>query len=275
MQLAGELSKISLSSLIQLLRNGELTGKICLTQGANTAFLYVDNGRLKHVETDAQEGTEALLDLFLWVSGSFSFLEAPVDAIATSIPPDEPIEKLIKEGVAYLEQKKYLDHLRVTPRTILAARVNSGKKSSDPILPYLDGKTTLREICDRLKLERRAYIASVHHLLSNELAAVVQTQTAADHVKLPGWVISRLQQDNPDLSQAIVEMVIWVDRVKCWMYQADADLERVISEMDSREKPGEDEGEDENDSAHSDLSMTGKPYAASTVPPKTPPSVEF
>ena len=275
MQLAGELSKISLSSLVQLLRNGELTGKICLTQGANTAFIYVDNGRLKHVETDAQEGTAALLELFLWVSGSFSFLEAPVDAIPTSISPDEPIEKLIKEGVAYLEQKKYLDHLRVSPRTILAPRVNSGKRSSDPILPHLDGKTTLKEICDRLQLERRAYINSVYHLLSNELATVVQAQTAADQVKLPGWVISRLQQDNPDLTQAIVEMVIWVDRVKCWMYQADADLERVIAEMDRSEKQNEDAGENEDETPSADLPMSGKPYAASAVPPKTPPSVEF
>jgi hypothetical protein len=270
MQLAGELSKISLSSLIQLLRNGELTGKICLTQGANTAFMYVDKGRLKHVETDAQEGTEALLELFLWVSGSFSFLEAPVDAIQTSIPPDEPIEKLIKEGVAYLEQKKYLDHLRVTPRTILAAR-GSARQSSDPILPHLDGKTPLKEICDRLQLERRAYVSSVYHLLSKELATVVQKQTAADQVKLPGWVISRLQQDNPDLTQAIVEMVIWVDRVKCWMYQADADLDRVISEMDQSGKLNQDAEDSEEQSADDDLPMSGQPYAASTVPPKTPP----
>jgi hypothetical protein len=26
-------------------------------------------------------------------------------------------------------------------------------------------------------------------------------------------------------------MVIWVDRVKCWMYQADADLAKVLEDM--------------------------------------------
>lgn len=53
----------------------------------------------------------------------------------------------------------------------------------------------------------------------------------ADAISLPDWVKARLQQDNPDLSQAIVDMVIWVDSVKCWMYQTDADLSRVLNQM--------------------------------------------
>src|SRR5437016_5259022 len=101
MQLAGELNKVNLPSLIQLLRNGELTGKVCLTQGTNTAFIYVVAGRLVHVETDTEQGRAALLELFVWNSGTFSFVEADGAAMVHTLPADEPVEKIIREGLAY------------------------------------------------------------------------------------------------------------------------------------------------------------------------------
>jgi hypothetical protein len=45
-------------------------------------------------------------------------------------------------------------------------------------------------------------------------------------------VEARLKQDNPDISKAIVDMVIWADRVKCWLYQADSDLLNLAEEIE-------------------------------------------
>jgi hypothetical protein len=229
MQLAGELAKISLPSLIQLIRNGELTGKICLTQGANTAFIFVEQGRLIHVENDAEQGKAALLDLFLWLNGTFSFVEADVASVPRSFSPDEPVEKIVREGVAYLEKKKHLDQLRITSRTVL--RPTGKQKVDDPVYERLDGFTSLGDIAASLNLSRFDYISSVYHLLVQGLAVVVEPPAREDVVNLPAWVVSRLKQDNPDLTQSIVQMVIWVDRVKCWMYQADADMEKIIAEL--------------------------------------------
>ncbi len=231
MQLAGELTKISLPSLIQLLRNGELTGKVCLSQGANTAFMYVDRGRVIHVETDLVEGREGLLELFAWMTGTFSFIEANIDAVPRTLALDEPIEKIIREGVAYLEQKKYLEQLRINFRTVLRPVADPRRTVSDPIYARLDGKTALGEIISELKLSRRTYTASVYGLLAQGLATVVEPLSVSGQIELPPWVVSRLKQDNPDISQSIVEMVIWVDRIKCWMYQADADLESIVSRL--------------------------------------------
>ncbi len=74
MQLAGELSKISLPSLIQLVRNGGLTGEISLAQGTNNATIFVEQGRILHVESDVGSGKEGFLELFLWLTGTFSFV---------------------------------------------------------------------------------------------------------------------------------------------------------------------------------------------------------
>jgi hypothetical protein len=232
MQLAGELTKISLPSLIQLLRNGELTGKICLTYGANTAFLYVEDGRIVHAETDTEQGRAALLELFLWTAGSFSFVEADADTMPHTVPADEPIDKIVREGLSYLEKKKYLEQLRINGRTVL--NKSSDRYFENAIYERLDGRTTLGELCAALGFRRWEYVHAVHEILSRGLAVVVEVPTNADAITLPPWVVSRLKQDNPDLTQAIVEMVIWVDRVKCWMYQADADLGRVIEQMDGK-----------------------------------------
>lgn len=232
MQLAGELTKISLASLIQLLRNGELTGKICLTHGANTAFLYVDEGRVVHAETDTDEGRAALLELFLWTAGTFSFVEADAESMPHSLSMDEPIDKLIREGLLYLDKKKYLEQLRINSRCVLA---KAGYQQLDnAFYEQLDGRRTLGEITAMLGLRRWDFVHSVHEILSRGLATLVEVPLTDDSVRLPDWVVSRLKQDNPDLAQAIVEMVIWVDRVKCWMYQADADLERIISNVEEK-----------------------------------------
>lgn len=235
MQLAGELSKISLPSLIQLSRNGELTGKLCLTHGVDTAFIFVEQGRIIHAETDGAQGVEALVDLFVWTTGTFSFIEEEVRQAPRSLA-DEPIEKIVREGVAYADHKKFLDQMRISSRTVLRAIASASHVANDPILSRLDGVTPLGQIVPTLNLSKRAYTASLRKILASGLAVVVEPPaTGSDKIELPDWVVSRLKQDNPNLSEAIVEMVIWVDRIKCWMYQADADLERLVSQLKTTE----------------------------------------
>ncbi len=231
MQLAGELSKISLPSLIQLVRNGGLTGEISLAQGTNSAKIFVEQGRIVHVESDLGVGREAFLELFLWLAGTFSFVENDLFSIERTFPEDEPIDRLLREGVAYLEEKKYLDQLRINGQTVLkpseAAKANPGT----PLVDRLDGRKTLAQALADANLSRRAYVKAVYQLLTEGLVVVAEPVAHGDQVDLPGWVVSRLKQDNADLSQAIVDMVIWVDRIKCWMYQADSDLENIIEDL--------------------------------------------
>lgn len=244
MQLAGELAKINLPSLIQMVRNGELTGKICLTRGVNTAFIFVERGRLKHVESDIAEGRDALLDLFLWTSGTFSYIDCAVDSAPQTISADEPADKILKEGTAFAEAKRYLDQLRIGPSSILKS---SGKQSSaiNPLLDWLDGKRSVDEAAAAAGLNRFEAIRSLQELVAEGRALVVEEPRGRnEQIVLPEWVISRLKQDNADVSQAIVQMVIWVDRIKCWMYQADADLDRLITSLDEQKIP-DTQGEDQ------------------------------
>ena len=64
-----------------------------------------------------------------------------------------------------------------------------------------------------------------------DICCLEDNVSEANQINLPNWVIERLKQDNADVSQAVVDMVIWVDRVKCWMYQADAELAHIIEDV--------------------------------------------
>lgn len=242
MQLTGELSKVSLPNLIQLVRNGELTGKIAFLNGARTATVYFDRGSIIHVESDGLAGKDALMELFLWASGSFSFMEDPLVNVSRTLNPflpEESTDRLLREGMAYLEQKKYLDQLRISGQTILKPTEQARRASQPllaiamPILERIDGQRTLAEALASSTMSRREYVQSVFACLAEGLAVVVEAavQPNQEQITLPEWVIARLKQDNVNISQAIVDMVIWVDRVKCWMYQVDSDFGRIISEL--------------------------------------------
>jgi hypothetical protein len=62
---------------------------------------------------------------------------------------------------------------------------------------------------------------------------------AHPHIELPEWVVARLLLENKDLSQAIVDLVVWADRVKCWLYQADAELEDIAGKLAAPGAPAE------------------------------------
>lgn len=246
MQLTGELSKVSLPNLLQLVRNGALTGKFSLLQGAKTATVLIEDGSIVHAEADALLGREAVFELFLWLSGTFSFIEIDsVEAHERSIFPENPddaTDKLIRDGQHYAEEKRFLDQLRISGQSVLSpvkeARAQKLNDSARQLLAAFDGRQPLSAILARLTLTRRQQIQSLAILLTEGICVVVEPQEpeSMEQTHLPDWVVARLRQDNPDIAQAIVDMVVWTDRVKCWMFQADADFERIKNLLEKNPK---------------------------------------
>src|SRR5690606_35910632 len=111
MQLSGELSKINLPNLLQLVKTGGLTGKVTVAQGARMAIIFIDHGNPVHVELEDISGVDALMELFLWAHGTFSFEEENEVDVTRSIQADDPafsLERLLKEGIDYARKKRYL-----------------------------------------------------------------------------------------------------------------------------------------------------------------------
>lgn len=247
MQLSGELSKVNLPNLLQLVKTGGLSGKISFQQGAKAATVFIELGSPVHAETEGEEGVEGLMELFLWNSGTFSFNEESIEGLPVTIFRDDPdmsFERLLKEGIAYAEEKHYLDELAITHRSVLTptgTAVSFAKQVlAMPGLERLDGNRTLAEALGDLQLTKREYVRTVSSWIADGLADLVAPGMGfeVDDVELPNWVISRLKQDNPNISQAIIDMVIWVDRIKCWMFQVDVDFYRIRKELENAHGAG-------------------------------------
>lgn len=54
-----------------------------------------------------------------------------------------------------------------------------------------------------------------------------------ENIEIPSWVAARLRQENPDVAKAIADLVIWADKAKMWMYQADADFEKIVGQLEN------------------------------------------
>lgn len=239
MQLSGEIAKIDLPNLLQLVKTGGFTGKITLVQGVKHAIVLVRDGLPVHAELEGDSGTDVLLEIFLWSQGTFAYNEEEVEESKRTIPKESAgfnLSDFIKDGILYKKQKALLDELNVQPSTVLkrtgtglsAAKIMEG---SDYI-NHLDGKRTLKEALSEENLSHREYVRAVAQWLENGLAEFAEPPVSqGENINLPTWVVARLLQDNVDITQSIIDMVIWVDRVKCWMYQADAEFNETRKEL--------------------------------------------
>jgi len=243
MQLAGELNNFSLPNLIRLISSGNLTGKMTLVQEAKQALIYFDKGRIVHAEKENEQGRETLMELFCWDEGTFAFSDGELTDVLPSLDlmlEENTIDNLLSEGVEYADQQSAINRLNVGPESIFKNKQvtepgQSLEEHVKKIVSFLDGRTTLAEASKKARLTRRESVDAVHKLITCGLIEISNPEEAhaVESIKLPEWVKARLRQDNPNLAKSIVDMVIWVDRVKCWMYQADADLGEVVNDMAS------------------------------------------
>jgi len=238
MQLSGELSKVNFANLLQLVRSGGLSGRITLAQGARQALIFIKEGYPSHVEAEGVSGKDALFELFCWQSGTFAFSEGDIGNVPNSVvfgQRDDTFEKMLREGMLYAEDRNFLDEQGITPRSVLRIAPNYAavrEEGDNPGLDKLDGLRTLADALAPLGLSRREFVHTVAYWLSSSFVEVAPAiSSKGNQVDLPEWVVARLKQDNDDISKSIVEMVIWVDRVKCWMYQTDSDLDRILSQI--------------------------------------------
>src|SRR5262249_50101139 len=152
-----------------------------------------------------------------WVSGSFSFSETDLKDVSETLnphSPDDSIEKLLRDGMSYLEQKKYLDELGITGLTILSPTQPADKiaetlkhtvrscgqrgvpadqlEQIKKVLSRLDGHAPLAEAVAGANITRRAYIQAVSTLASEGLVKIVEPSESGSGIgiDLPEWVLA-------------------------------------------------------------------------------------
>lgn len=175
-ELAGDLSGIDLSSLLNSMRMSKLSGRLTVKGPTDEAELFFDDGNLVHARCQEATGEECVLVICTWRSGSFNF-EPGVKSDRKTIR--EGLEKLLLKGVLLLDKQNYLDNCGVTPESILLRNRRdlaeaefesiSQAAASGSYLSYdmtfqknfylvVDDKSTLQEVITRLNLMRSQWV---------------------------------------------------------------------------------------------------------------------
>ncbi|MBK8791138.1 MAG: DUF4388 domain-containing protein [Holophagaceae bacterium] len=76
----GSMREAPLPDIIQLVSQGGKSGCFHVQQEASKARIYLKDGRIIHAVTHAGEGFEALMEVALWIEGSYRFEEVVPDA---------------------------------------------------------------------------------------------------------------------------------------------------------------------------------------------------
>ena len=207
MQFAGELSNVKLPNLLQLIGNGGLTGKVTISNETKKALICFEKGQIVHAENEMKRGRDALMELFLWDRGSFSFLEGDSGGMPRSLDTtadSDTMEALMRDGMRYAEQKTFLDRHSVRDNTVLKPRVGI-EQSSEPdvrvLLGILDGQLRLNQAVEKAKLTERGATETVYKLVSQGLVEVLDlpVPSKTESISLPDWVSARFKQYNHDL----------------------------------------------------------------------------
>ncbi|WP_257309620.1 DUF4388 domain-containing protein [Geothrix fuzhouensis] len=87
----GSMREAPLPDIIQLVSQGGKSGCFHVQQDASRARIYLKDGRIIHAVTQAGEGFEALMEVALWLDGSYRFEELVPDVPATITKPNASI----------------------------------------------------------------------------------------------------------------------------------------------------------------------------------------
>ena len=87
----GSMREAPLPDIIQLVSQGGKSGCFHVQQDASRARIYLKDGRIIHAVTQTGEGFEALMEVALWLDGSYRFEEVVPDVPSTITKPNASI----------------------------------------------------------------------------------------------------------------------------------------------------------------------------------------
>lgn len=194
MALSGNLKDFSLGDIIQLLNGTRKTGVLELTAGGEflgeTGKINFVSGKIVYAITNkGLAGKSAFLHFYEWREGDFNFLEMPLQ---DEINIEESTESLLVEGARVITE---WDNIASVIKSLsmvvdLAPSPPEGvseiKFSKDEwkIMRTVDGKKTIKEIAEELKIADFEVSKIIYGLISSGLLVKVKEGISASGIEL-------------------------------------------------------------------------------------------
>lgn len=153
------------------------TGLLEISTFQNNARIYFENGVPVHATTPKNAGDMAMIETITWQLGSTSYINGERADVRTVT---RPLDFLIHEGLALLEQKRFLASSGLAYESML---MRTGREPSmnaqnedvhlkKAILDYLRRPSTLLDMLRDLELSEWQWVPALYHLLNQALVSM-------------------------------------------------------------------------------------------------------
>jgi Domain of unknown function (DUF4388) len=175
---SGSLSQFKVIDIVRLLTSEGKTGVLNLQRGKEKGEIYVNKGALVHAICKEGVGEEAVFAILTWVDGNFNF-NPNVTSDEKTIDKNTP--SLLEEKIKQLEEWQQIKEI-ISSRDIVFKL--SSKRAPDEVrlkhdswsvLSQIDGKKTVGDISDELKMGDYDTARNLYQLFSTGLIEVAST----------------------------------------------------------------------------------------------------
>ncbi len=104
--LEGDLKNLQVPNLLQSINLAKMTGRLDVRSRSENAEIYFNDGIPLHGALKELKGDNALIELITWANGEFRFWP---DERSTERTINKRLDSMLMEGVALLDQNKYLE----------------------------------------------------------------------------------------------------------------------------------------------------------------------
>ncbi len=183
--LEGDLTNMQLPNLLQSVVMSKMTGRLGIQNSQGQADVFFEDGVPLHAQVGTSQGDQGVVELITWEEGQFHFYPGER---TTHRSVGKRLDLLLMEGVALLDQSKYLKSAGVKMESYLMRRHKTIKESDfeqtvsrgapidlalqKQVYQSIDNTSTLFDILRRLPLARAQWTPVLFNLITCDLVAV-------------------------------------------------------------------------------------------------------
>ncbi|MBK9142027.1 MAG: DUF4388 domain-containing protein [Candidatus Melainabacteria bacterium] len=193
--LEGDLNKLQVPNLLQSINLAKMTGRLDVKTKTEQCEVFFQEGIPLHCKIKESSGDSALTELITWLQGEFRFWP---DEKTSDRTINKRLDSVLMEGVALLDQSKYLDSAGLKQESCLvkknamiseeefAKRVEKG--APIPLEPQLDfyelidNRNTLFDLLRKRPMTKTEYVPILFNLVSCGLVQVTDQAPTQDRL---------------------------------------------------------------------------------------------
>ena len=153
--ISGDLANTRCPEIIKILSLGKRTGRLYLTNGAESGNIYFSEGEVIHAQCASLTGIKAIHEIAVWTSGEYRFfVDEPAD-MQTIIMG---VEEVLSETTSHLRQMDKITSLIPSSAAVYALEPDIREKEvviksiQWKVLSMVDGKKSIADIAQSVGL---------------------------------------------------------------------------------------------------------------------------